>query len=172
MLSKIITVGGALLLALKISDTINEWQKMSRKRERFLSDIQINAKRYDVSPFVLSALIWKESKFMPDAIGGAGEVGLGQTRTIALDDLKTNYTHFPNVDITDVAADPSLQIEAAAAYLRLQTRRMGNIFDGLRAYNAGQAGASNPSVSINYAVDIMTMAGADWALSIFGGGNV
>lgn len=84
------------------------------------------ADRYQVSPELLSALVWQESRWHPAAVSPKGAVGLAQlmpatARAMAID-----------------AHDPAANLDGGARYLR----RMLDLFDGnveraLAAYNAG-----------------------------------
>ena len=84
------------------------------------------AARYRLSPDLLAALVWQESRWQPVARSPKGAVGLAQlmpgtARALAVD---------PN--------DPAANLEGGARYLR----QMLDLFDGdidraLAAYNAG-----------------------------------
>jgi len=86
------------------------------------------ASRYNVSPHLLSALIWQESRWHPQAISPKGAVGLGQlmpatARALAVD-----------------PRDPEANIDGAARYLRLMLDTFdGDVVRALAAYNAGAA---------------------------------
>jgi soluble lytic murein transglycosylase-like protein len=84
------------------------------------------ADRYRVSPDLLAALVWQESRWHPAALSPKGAVGLAQlmpatARSLAVD-----------------PRDPAANLDAGARYLR----QMLDLFDGdveraLAAYNAG-----------------------------------
>lgn len=88
--------------------------------------LQTAASRYGVSPSLLAALVWQESRWHPAAISAKGAVGLAQlmpgtARALAVD-----------------AKDPAANLDGGAHYLR----QMLDTFDGdveraLAAYNAG-----------------------------------
>jgi soluble lytic murein transglycosylase-like protein len=85
-----------------------------------------SAARYGVSPDLLAALVWQESRWHPAARSQKGALGLAQlmpstARTLAVD-----------------PRDPTASLEGGARYLR----QMLDLFDGdveraLAAYNAG-----------------------------------
>ena len=103
-----------------------------------------------LEPSILTALINKESGGNAYALGAAGEIGLGQLKSSTALDLGIN----PWI--------PSDNIKGAAKYLAQQIKATGNIFDGLRAYNAGLGGSKdNPNAGAGYATDILNAAKQD-----------
>ncbi|MGE4304201.1 MAG: lytic transglycosylase domain-containing protein [Novosphingobium sp.] len=84
------------------------------------------AEKYDLSPALIEALVWQESRWRPSAVSSAGAIGLAQlmpgtARELAVDPY-----------------DPVANLDGGARYLRMQL----NAFDGdleraLAAYNAG-----------------------------------
>jgi soluble lytic murein transglycosylase-like protein len=88
--------------------------------------LQAAAAHYKVSPDLLAALVWQESRWHPQAVSPKGALGLAQlmpatARTMAVD-----------------ARDPAANLDGGAHYLRT----MLDLFDGdveraLAAYNAG-----------------------------------
>ncbi len=86
------------------------------------------AARYDLSPALLEALIWQESRWQHRAVSPAGARGLAQLMPNTARDLGVN----PD--------DPFANIEGGARYLKMQlTNFGGNIEKALAAYNAGPA---------------------------------
>src|SRR5262245_60119303 len=53
------------------------WFITSQSR-KFEPQINAAAKRYNVDPFLIKAVIWRETRFHPDRRGRAGEIGLMQ----------------------------------------------------------------------------------------------
>lgn len=90
--------------------------------------VNITAMKYNISPDLLEAVVWQESRWRPDAVSPAGARGLTQlmpatARQLGVDPL-----------------DPLAALEGGARYLRMQL----DLFDGdveraLAAYNAGPA---------------------------------
>jgi hypothetical protein len=88
--------------------------------------LEAAAARYGVSPSLLAALVWQESRWQVSARSRKGAVGLTQ--------LMPSTAHALTVD----ARDPAANLDGGAHYLR----RMLDLFDGdveraLAAYNAG-----------------------------------
>jgi len=84
------------------------------------------AARYDLSPALIEALVWQESRWRADAVSPVGARGLAQLMPGTARDL--------GVD----ARDPFANLEGGARYLREQLDRFdGDIEKALAAYNAG-----------------------------------
>ena len=82
--------------------------------------------RYDLSPALIEALVWQESRWREDAVSHAGARGLAQLMPGTARDLGVN----PH--------DPVANLEGGARYLREQLNRFGgNVELALAAYNAG-----------------------------------
>lgn len=81
-----------------------------------------------ISPALLEAVVWQESRWRPNALSPAGARGLGQLMPGTARDL--------GVD----PRDPEANLIGSATYLRgLLTRFNDNIEQALAAYNAGPA---------------------------------
>jgi soluble lytic murein transglycosylase-like protein len=122
------------------------------------------AKAAGVPPSLLAALLWQESGFNPAAKGAAGERGLGQLMPAAVADIGASWS-----EISD-PANVEAQIAASARFLALQLKRSGgDLFTGLRSYNAGAAGAKkNPGLSVPYATAVLANSALDFIYT-FGG---
>jgi hypothetical protein len=83
---------------------------------------------YDLSPTLIDAVIWQESRWNPAAISPAGARGLAQLMPTTARQLAVN------------AGDPAANLEGGARYLRMQLDAFdGDIEKALAAYNAGPA---------------------------------
>ena len=85
------------------------------------------ADRYDLSPALIEALVWQESRWNHAAISPVGARGLGQLMPGTARELGVN----PD--------DPFANLEGAARYLRIQLNTFGDLELALAAYNAGPA---------------------------------
>lgn len=84
------------------------------------------AAKYDISPALLEAVVWQESRWRAGAISPVGARGLAQLMPGTARDLGVN----PD--------DPSANLEGGARYLRQQLDRFGgDVERALAAYNAG-----------------------------------
>lgn len=82
--------------------------------------------RYDLSPALIEALVWQESRWQHSAVSPKGARGLAQLMPGTASDL--------GVD----PADPLANLEGGARYLREQLNRFdGDLEKALAAYNAG-----------------------------------
>ncbi|WP_454883857.1 lytic transglycosylase domain-containing protein [Sphingomonas oryzagri] len=88
--------------------------------------LETAATHYGLSPQLLAALVWQESRWHPAAVSAKGAVGLAQlmpgtARALAVD-----------------AKDPSANLDGGAHYLRQMLDRFdGDVERALAAYNAG-----------------------------------
>lgn len=84
------------------------------------------AAKYDISPALLEALVWQESRWRSDAVSTAGARGLAQLMSGTARQLGVD----PN--------DPNANLEGGARYLRIQLDAFGGDLEkALAAYNAG-----------------------------------
>lgn len=84
------------------------------------------AAKYDLSPSLIEAMVWQESRWRHDAVSPVGAQGLAQLMPGTARDL--------GVD----PRDPFANLEGGARYLRAQLDRFdGDLEKALAAYNAG-----------------------------------
>lgn len=82
--------------------------------------------RFDLSPSLIEALVWQESRWRPNAVSHAGARGLAQLMPATARELGVD----PD--------DPMQNLEGGARYLRQQLDRFdGDLEKALAAYNAG-----------------------------------
>ncbi len=93
---------------------------------RYSAKIHELARRFDLSPSLLEALVWQESRWRENAVSPVGARGLAQ--------LMPGTARYLGVD----SSDPFQNLEGGARYLREQLDRFdGNLEKALAAYNAG-----------------------------------
>jgi soluble lytic murein transglycosylase-like protein len=86
------------------------------------------AAKYDISPALLEAVVWQESRWNERALSPAGARGLAQLMPGTAREMGVN----PD--------DPTANLEGGARYLRMQLDAFdGDIEKALAAYNAGPA---------------------------------
>ena len=113
--------GGAEVPAAAV--TVLKEQGWSGAYAKALVDI---ATANDISPYLLEAVVWQESRWNPTAVSRAGAIGLAQLMPGTARDL--------GVD----PRDPVQNLSGGARYLRQQLNRFdGNVEKALAAYNAG-----------------------------------
>ena len=82
--------------------------------------------RFDLSPALIEALVWQESRWRSEAVSRVGARGLAQLMPGTARELGVN------------ASDPFANLEGGARYLRAQMDRFGgDVEKALAAYNAG-----------------------------------
>ncbi len=93
---------------------------------RYVEIVATLSARYDLSPALIEALVWQESRWDEDAVSPKGARGLAQ--------LMPATARYLQVD----PDDPLQNLEGGARYLREQLDRFdGNLEWALAAYNAG-----------------------------------
>lgn len=100
--------------------------------------IRASAKRYELNPALIKAVIQQESGYKPCAISDRGAMGLMQLMPETADLLKTKDPF-----------DPGQNIEAGANYLKqMLTRFKGDLRLALAAYNAGPEKVDGPTPAV------------------------
>ena len=116
------------------------WAWVYWREHRFDADISAAAKRYDLDPALIRAVIWQESRFDPDARGRAGEMGLMQIREPAAMEWAA-AEHIKSFDAAE-CMDPATNVLAGAFYLRKVLRHYARADNpvpyALAEYNAGR----------------------------------
>lgn len=117
---------------------------------RYAAKIAELAARFDLSPSLLEALVWQESRWRENAVSPVGARGLAQ--------LMPGTARYLGVD----SNDPFQNLEGGARYLREQLDRFdGDLEKALAAYNAGPGrverarGIPNIRETQNYVAAIM-----------------
>ncbi|KPF62263.1 transglycosylase [Porphyrobacter sp. AAP60] len=117
---------------------------------RYTAKMAELAARFDLSPSLLEALVWQESRWREDAVSPVGARGLAQ--------LMPGTARYLGVN----SADPFQNLEGGARYLREQLDRFdGDLEKALAAYNAGPGrveragGIPNIRETRNYVAAIM-----------------
>jgi soluble lytic murein transglycosylase len=127
-----------LLLALGV---IAWWGWGYRRERRFDSCISAAARRYQVDPALVKAVVWRESRFDPDARGRAGELGLMQIRATAAEEWAA-AEHIAGFEHR-ACLDPATNTMAGAWYLKKLLLRYQDTDNpaayALADYNAGRS---------------------------------
>ncbi len=117
---------------------------------RYAAKIHELAARFDLSPSLLEAVVWQESRWRENAVSPVGARGLAQ--------LMPGTARYLGVD----SSDPFQNLEGGARYLREQLDRFdGDLEKALAAYNAGPGrveragGIPNIRETQNYVAAIM-----------------
>lgn len=129
-----------ILLSLLASVGVLLFWREERLEEKFAPQIRAAAAIYSVDPLLIKAVVWRESRFNPNARGTSGEIGLMQIQEIAAQewadaDHNTNFIHAH-------CFDPGTNTLAATFYLAKLLKRYAKADDpvpyALADYNAGR----------------------------------
>lgn len=135
-----------LVIALSIGATVGLWKSAKAlfsyfsRESRYDKIILDAARRNRVDPYLLKAVIWRESKFDFREVGGKGEIGLMQImeKRAASDWARVKRFSPPSAG---ALYDPELNIEIGSWYLGRALRRWRNFRQSmvlaLCEYNAG-----------------------------------
>lgn len=108
---------------LAVADTARQAQAVPQTYAAKVAEL---SRRFDLSPALIEALVWQESRWRSDAVSPVGARGLAQ--------LMPGTARQMGVD----ASDPFANLEGGARYLREQLDRFGGDLEkALAAYNAG-----------------------------------
>ena len=117
------------------------WHVQHLREGQFDGEIRLACEQYAVDPALVKAVIWKESRFNPLALGRAGEIGLMQIRELAAVDWSTSQgvIGFKMGHLKD----PKTNILAGTWYLARLLKRYRTADDptpyALADYNSGRS---------------------------------
>lgn len=118
-----VMIEGVMLPDSAISDPARHAAGVPRRYSAKIAELAL---RFDLSPSLLEAVVWQESRWRENAVSPVGARGLAQ--------LMPDTARYLGVD----ASDPYQNLEGGARYLREQLDRFdGDLEKALAAYNAG-----------------------------------
>lgn len=130
-----------LVFAVVLVDAVaGIWWYRHWRETRHDTVILAAARRYDVEPALVKAVVWRESRFNPRARGQAGEIGLMQIRDAAAHEWAEaeRITPFHHEQLVD----PATNTLAGAWYLSKLLKRYAHTDNpapyALADYNAGR----------------------------------
>lgn len=122
--------------ALYVEETKPGWYGKVRYPLAYEHVIVGHARNYDLDPALLAAVIYRESKFDPDARSPSGAIGLMQ---LLPDTAKGIAIHTGGEEfVVEDLYDPEINVRYGAFYLRRLIRKYDDDRLALAAYNAGQ----------------------------------
>lgn len=132
---------------------------VAAQARKFEPEVKLAAQRYGVDPLLVKAVIWQETRFLPNRRGRAGEIGLMQIQEAAALDW-AGAEHIQNFS-HEQCFDPGTNVLAGTFYLGKLLKRYAHTDNpipfALADYNAGRghllkwnggAGATNSAVFI------------------------
>lgn len=131
-----------LLIFFLLDGVLSGWWWWNRRLERRQEPVILAAAaRYGLHPALVKAIVWRESRFHPEARGRAGEIGLMQVTDPAAREW-ANAEHIKNYAPGHLV-DPATNTLAGTWYLRKllgRYRQTDNpIVYALADYNAGRS---------------------------------
>jgi soluble lytic murein transglycosylase len=136
---------GIVLLAVRSGDpfyTVYEWLSPARFQQ-YDQLIQAASAANQLDPMLVKAVVWRESRFDPQKLGGAGERGLMQVSEIAAREWATE-NRIENFQLEELF-DPKTNLAAGTWYLRRAMQHWKGVRDpvpfALAEYNAGASRA-------------------------------
>ena len=133
----LVAVGVLIAVTVAVVDLTNPpWYERIRYPLRYSEYVRVHARRHNLDPALLAAVIYQESKFRSGAKSSSGAIGLMQltpstARGIA---IRTHGSAFHTRDLYN----PEINIRYGAWYLDNLFRKYGSERLVLAAYNAGQ----------------------------------
>ena len=136
-------LSGVILLAalavgfLYVEDTKPSWYARLRYPLDYEHIVRGHARQYDLDAALLAAVIYRESKFDPDARSDSGAIGLMQLLPATAEGI-AQLTGGSRFEVDDLY-DPEINVRFGSFYLRRLLRKYDDERLALAAYNAGQA---------------------------------
>ncbi len=159
-----------VLLALDIA--VFMWWRTQQRENAFDAQIQQAASAYGIAPELIKAVVWRESKFNPDARGSSGEYGLMQIQETAANEWAAAMKN--NDFKPEHLLNPKTNLLAGAWYLSKWNNRSPHTDDprpfALAAYNAGPTKAREWAKDTNSSTEFIERidypATKDYLLSV------
>lgn len=133
-----------ILLALAVLDIgIYLWWRDRQRERSFDAEIRQAARTNQIDPILIKAVVWRESRFDPDARGASGEYGLMQIQETAAREWADSVQN-KNFQPAHLL-DPQTNLLAGSWYLKKWHARAPHADNplpfALAAYNAGPSKA-------------------------------
>jgi soluble lytic murein transglycosylase len=122
---------------LYVQRTTPDWYTRMRYPLEYEHIVRGHARQYDLDAALLAAVIYRESKFDPDARSSSGAIGLMQLLPDTAEGI-AQYTGGSRFEVDDLY-DPEINVRYGSFYLRRLLNKYGDERLALAAYNAGQA---------------------------------
>lgn len=125
----------------KVFDWTNDDQQVKWERVLgYCEDIEIQAKRRNLDPYLVAAVIWWESGGDPNVISSSGAVGLMQV--MPSDGLAGEHPCkcFSDRPLTNDLKEPSFNIGSGTGVLRFFINKYGSLRNGLMHYGPANVG--------------------------------
>jgi soluble lytic murein transglycosylase-like protein len=117
--------------------------------------VQKYSKAFGLDPHLVYSLVWRESRFCPDALGAKGEIGLGQ--------VMPSTARFLGIP-PQYLWDPDWNLYATAKYLRYLYDRYRDWEKALAAYNAGPGRVDRGGIPQSTQTYVRAIFASYWAV--------
>jgi soluble lytic murein transglycosylase len=137
VLSGLVILAALVAGFIYVEDTKPSWYARLRYPLEYEHIVRGHARQYDLDAALLAAVIYRESKFDPDARSSSGAIGLMQLLPDTAQGIAqlTGGSRFVVEDLYD----PEINVRYGSFYLRRLLRKYDDVRLALAAYNAGQA---------------------------------
>ena len=139
LLAVVAAAGGILAFSVDPLYTAADWMSLGRY-QRYENEIQNVARKHQLDPLLIRAIVWRESDFHPDKTGTSGERGLMQVSEAAAEDW-VRVKKVENFVPTDLFS-PRTNLEIGTWYLKQALQHWASKDDpipfALAEYNAGR----------------------------------
>ncbi|MGH3092731.1 MAG: lytic transglycosylase domain-containing protein [Gaiellaceae bacterium] len=136
VLASVVLLASLAVGLVYVEQTNPSWYARLRYPLEYEHIVRGHAENYDLDAALLAAVIYRESKFDPDARSSEGALGLMQLLPDTAEGiaLNTGGSRFRVGDLLD----PEINVRYGSFYLRRLLRKYGDERLALAAYNAGQ----------------------------------
>ncbi len=135
--SAVLSLAALAAAVLYVEETKPAWYGKIRYPLAYEHVIRGHARNYELDAALIAAVIYRESKFDPDARSRSGAIGLMQ---LLPDTARGIAVHTGGRDfVVEDLLDPEINVRYGSFYLRRLLRKYEDERLALAAYNAGQA---------------------------------
>ncbi|MCC6234824.1 MAG: lytic transglycosylase domain-containing protein [Verrucomicrobiales bacterium] len=129
-----------VVLWIGVDAWLARWWWERRREQRAEVHILGAARRYEMDPALVKAVVWRESRFHEDARGTSGEVGLMQVGALAAREWAEaeKMAGFQHLDLLDPARNALAGTWYLARLLRRYPQTDNPVAYALADYNAGR----------------------------------
>jgi soluble lytic murein transglycosylase len=137
VLAGLVLLGALAGTLLYFEETQPSWYARLRYPLEYEHIVRGHARQYELDPALVAAVIYRESKFDPDAESSSGAIGLMQLLPDTALGI-ASFTEGTRFEVDDLY-DPEINVRYGSFYLQRLLRKYDDERLALAAYNAGQA---------------------------------
>jgi soluble lytic murein transglycosylase len=137
VLAGLVLLGALAGTLLYFEETQPSWYARLRYPLEYEHIVRGHARQYELDPALVAAVIYRESKFDPEAESSSGAIGLMQLLPDTALGI-ASFTEGTRFEVDDLY-DPEINVRYGSFYLQRLLRKYDDERLALAAYNAGQA---------------------------------